>query len=104
MPSDLPALVPREVLFGNPDKAQPRISPDGTRLAYIAPRDGVLNVWVGEVGAPEQSFRAVTHDADRGIRSYFWSHDGGRILYLQDRGGDESWRLYDVDLEGGDNR
>ena len=104
MPSDLPPLVPREVLFGNPDKAQPRISPDGTRLAYVAPRDGVLNVWVGELGAPEQSFRAVTHDADRGIRSYFWSHDGGRILYLQDRGGDENWRLYDVDLDGGDTR
>jgi len=104
VPSDLPALVPREVLFGNPDKVQPRISPDGARLAYVGPLDGVLNVWVGEVGAPEQSFRAVTDDADRGIRSYFWSHDGRRILYLQDRGGDENWRLHDVDLEGGGTR
>jgi len=40
-------LIPREVLFGNPDKASPRISPDGARLAYLAPMDGLLNVWVG---------------------------------------------------------
>ena len=97
-------LVPREILFGNPDRIQPRISHDGTRLAYIAPRDGILNVWVGRVGAPREGFRPVTDDAGRGIRSYFWSHDNRRILYVQDRGGDENWRLYDVDLDGGATR
>ncbi len=30
-------LIPREVLFGNPDKAGARISPDGKRLSYLAP-------------------------------------------------------------------
>ena len=104
MSLDLPPLVPREVIFGNPERVQPRISPDGTRLAYIAPRDGVLNVWVGEVGAPEEGFRAVTDDTDRGIQLFFWSHDDRRILYPQDRGGDENWRLYDVDLESGATR
>lgn len=99
MSLDPPPLVPREVLFGNPDKVQPRISPDGTRLAYIGPRDGVLNVWVGELGAASDGFRAVTDDTERGIRNYFWSHDNRRILYLQDEGGDENWRLYDVDLD-----
>jgi dipeptidyl aminopeptidase/acylaminoacyl peptidase len=99
--SDPPRLVPREVLFGNPDKVLPRISPDGTRLAYLAPRDGVLNVWVGDVGAPAERFRAVTGDRERGIRAYFWSHDNRRILYLQDSGGDENWRLYGVELDSG---
>ncbi|MGI8944720.1 MAG: S9 family peptidase [Thermoleophilaceae bacterium] len=99
-----PALVPRAVLFGNPERAQPRISPDGGRLAYLAPRDGVLNVWVGEIGTPEASFRAVTDDGGSGIRNYFWSHDGRRILYMQDRAGNENWRLHDVDLERGDTR
>jgi len=99
-----PPLVPREVLFGNPERIQPRISPDGTHLAYIAPYGGVLNVWVGEAGAPKERFRAVTDDTDRGIRFYFWSHDNCRILYPQDKGGDENWRLYDVDLESGATR
>jgi dipeptidyl aminopeptidase/acylaminoacyl peptidase len=94
-------LVPREVLFGNPDKVQPRISPDGKRLAYIAPRDGVLNVWVGEIGGAADDFRVVTDDTERGIRAFFWAQDNARILYVQDAGGDENWRLYDVELARG---
>src|ERR671919_518163 len=97
-------LVPREVLFGNPERVQPRISPDGRRLAWIAPREGVLNLWVGDVGAAEDTFRPVTSDADRGIRSFSWAHDNRRILYVQDKGGDENWRLYDVDLDSGATR
>ena len=97
-------LVPREILFGNPERVQPRISPDGKRLAWIAPKDGVLNVWVGDVGAPPESFRAVTDDTDRGIRAFFWGQDNARILYVQDVGGDENWRLYDVELDSGATR
>jgi dipeptidyl aminopeptidase/acylaminoacyl peptidase len=92
-------LIPREVLFGNPERAAPLISPDGTRLAYLAPKDGVLNVWVGTVG--EDDYQPVTRDTDRGIRVYSWAHDGRHIIYLQDVGGDENWRLYSVDLESG---
>jgi dipeptidyl aminopeptidase/acylaminoacyl peptidase len=94
-------LVPREVLFGNPEKVQPRLSPDGKRLAYIAPVDGVLNVWVGEIGAAAETFKPVTNDTDRGIRAFFWGQDNARILYLQDVGGDENWRLYDTELASG---
>jgi dipeptidyl aminopeptidase/acylaminoacyl peptidase len=104
MSYDAVPLVPREVLFGNPEKVQPRISPDGKRLAYIAPLNGVLNVWVGEVGAPEDSFEALTNDTDRGIRAFFWGQDNARILYVQDVGGDENWRLYDTDLATGTTR
>ena len=94
-------LVPREVLFGNPEKVQPRISPDGKRLAHIAPLNRVLNVWVGDIGAPEDTFKPVTNDTDRGVRAFFWGGDNARILYVQDVGGDENWRLYDVELDSG---
>jgi dipeptidyl aminopeptidase/acylaminoacyl peptidase len=104
MSYDAVPLVPREVLFGNPEKVQPRISPDGKRLAYIAPVEGVLNVWVGEVGAPEDSFKPVTNDTERGIRAFFWGQDNARILYVQDAGGDENWRLYDTELASGTTR
>jgi dipeptidyl aminopeptidase/acylaminoacyl peptidase len=95
-------LIPRDVLFGNPERVQPKISPDGTRLAYIAPVDGVLNVWVGSIGGND--FKAITDDRDRGIRSYFWAYDNQHLLYVQDKGGDENWRLYDVDLATGATR
>jgi dipeptidyl aminopeptidase/acylaminoacyl peptidase len=94
-------LVPRQVLFGNPERVSPQISPDGNRLAWIAPDEEVLNVWVNAVGAPLEDAKAVTADRDRGIRSYFWAHDNRHLLYVQDVGGDEDWRLFDVDLETG---
>ena len=94
-------LIPRRVLFGNPERVLPQISPDGTRLAWIAPHEGVLNVWVAPVGDDGVDWsvaQVVTDDTDRGIRSYEWAHDGRHVLYLQDTGGDENWRLHDVDL------
>ncbi|MFN2608511.1 MAG: prolyl oligopeptidase family serine peptidase [Acidimicrobiales bacterium] len=106
--TDAPAavpIVPRDVLFGNPERTSPRISPDARRLAWLAPDDGVLNVWVGSVGGVgSDEARAVTRDRDRGIRSFFWAHDGRHLLYVQDKGGDENWRLHDVDLETGATR
>jgi dipeptidyl aminopeptidase/acylaminoacyl peptidase len=94
-------LIPRRVLFGNPERISPRISPNGTSLAWIAPHNEVLNVWtapVGPDGVEWDSAQVVTNDTDRGIRVFQWAHDGRHLLYLQDTGGDENWRLYDVDL------
>jgi len=92
-----PELIPREVLFGNPVKTAPRISPDGKLMAYLAPVNDVLNVWVRTIGA--ENDRVVTKDEDRGIRIYFWAADSKHIMYLQDVGGNENWRLYAVNLE-----
>jgi dipeptidyl aminopeptidase/acylaminoacyl peptidase len=101
-------LIPRQVLFGNPERAMPRLSPDGTRLAWIAPREGVLNVWLAPVsagtGVDLDAAEVVTDDTDRGIRTFAWAHDNRHLLYLQDTGGDENWRLYDVDVETMDRR
>jgi dipeptidyl aminopeptidase/acylaminoacyl peptidase len=95
--AELPPLIPRKVLFGNPDKARPRISPDGRRLAYLAPDEDVLNVWVRTVGKHDD--RAVTKDRKRGIRAYFWAQNNERIVYIQDKEGDENWHIYSVDLK-----
>jgi dipeptidyl aminopeptidase/acylaminoacyl peptidase len=96
----LPPLIPREVLFGNPDKANPRISPDGKRLAYVAPDEGVLNVWVRTVGLTDD--HAVTKDRKQGIRAHAWAPNNEQILYVQDKDGDENWHLYAVDLKTND--
>lgn len=90
-------LIPREVLFGNPDKASPQTSPDGKLIGYLAPVEGVLNVWVGPVDDPAKA-KPVTKDANRGIRSFFWAYNNSHVLYIQDTGGDENWHLYSVDL------
>jgi dipeptidyl aminopeptidase/acylaminoacyl peptidase len=90
-------LIPRRILFGNPDKASPQISPDGKRLSFLAPVKGVLNVWVGPVDDPAAA-KPVTNDTKRGIRSYSWAFTNRHILYVQDANGDENYHLYRVDL------
>ena len=94
-------LIPRSVLFGNPERTSPEISPDGGSLAWIAPHEGVLNLWVAPIssGVDWAAARVVTEDRDRGVRAYAWARDGQHVLYVQDVGGDENWRLYDVDPE-----
>jgi dipeptidyl aminopeptidase/acylaminoacyl peptidase len=90
-----PPLIPREVLFGNPDRANPNLSPDGRRLAYLRPDDkNVLQVWVRTLGKNDDA--AVTNDPKRGIRQYFWAYDNTHLLYLQDADGDENFHLYAV--------
>src|SRR5262249_60746589 len=92
----LPPLIPREVLFGNPDRAGPKISPTGKHLAYLRPDDkNVLQVWVRTVGKEDD--HPVTEDPKRGIRQYFWAKDGKYLLYLQDTNGDENDHLYATD-------
>lgn len=98
-PGILPPVIPREILFGNPERATPQLSPDGKRLAYLAPDNGVLNVWLRTVGSHDD--RVITNDSRRGIRKYFWAEDNEHLLYLQDKDGDENWHLYAVQPDTG---
>ncbi len=93
--------IPRELLFGNPEKASPKISPDGRRWAYLAPDEGVLNVWTGPEGG---AAKPLTRDRGRGIRNFLWAEDRRSILHIQDKDGDENWHLYQTDLESGATR
>ena len=101
--ADLGPLIPRDVLFGNPERANPRISPDGTRMAWIAPdKKNVLQVWVKTIGKDDD--KMVTADKKRGIRQYFWAEDNKTILYLQDNDGDENFHVHGVDLTNNNDR
>ncbi|VVB70986.1 Acylamino-acid-releasing enzyme [uncultured archaeon] len=94
------SLISRDLLFGNPDRVAARISPDGSMMSFLAPVNGVLNVWVGPADQPKRA-KPVTNDTYRGIRSYFWGYTNNHILFLQDRNGDENWRIYSVNLSRG---
>ena len=98
MPSiDTYPLIPRDDLFGNPTRAAGRLSPDGKWLSWLAPRDGVLNIWLAPVGTPDAA-KAMTDATDRPIRQYMWAPDSKSLLYIQDKGGDENFLLYGVDI------
>jgi dipeptidyl aminopeptidase/acylaminoacyl peptidase len=95
-------LIPRETLFGNPRRIAPRLSPDGRRLTWLAPLDGVLNVWIRTIGRDDD--RPLTHDRGRGIQTHFWALNDRQVLYLQDRDGDENDHLHAVPADGGEPR
>jgi dipeptidyl aminopeptidase/acylaminoacyl peptidase len=100
---ELPPTISREILFGNPVRISPKLSPDAVRLAWVAPdAKNVLQVWVRTVGKEDD--KAVTSDKKRGIRQYFWAENSKTLVYLQDTDGDENWHLYGVDLESGNVR
>jgi dipeptidyl aminopeptidase/acylaminoacyl peptidase len=96
-------LIPRDALFGNPDRANVQISPDGKYLSWVAAVDGVMNVWIAPADDIAKA-RSVTADKARGIRQYFWSHRPDTLLYLRDTGGDENFHLFSVDLASGQSR
>ncbi|MEO5754994.1 MAG: S9 family peptidase [Chthoniobacterales bacterium] len=99
----LPPLIPREVMFGNPERSHPEMSPDGAQLAWLAPdKNGVVNVWTGPLSGAEA--RLVTNEKHRPIQWYAWAGDARRILYLQDNAGDEIDHLWSVDLTNGNVR
>ncbi|HEY9875868.1 MAG TPA: S9 family peptidase [Candidatus Obscuribacterales bacterium] len=96
--AQLPPLIPRDILFGNPERANPQLSPDGKYLAYIAPdENNVLQVWLRTVG--QEDDRKLTADKKRGIRVYFWTYNPEQLIYLQDSDGDENFHLYSVNIE-----
>ncbi|WP_375416708.1 S9 family peptidase [uncultured Hymenobacter sp.] len=91
-----PALIDRELLFGDPEISGAQLSPDGKFLSFIKPLNGTRNIWVKGLNEPFDQARPLTNDQARPVRSYFWSRDGKYLLYSQDKGGDENFNLYAV--------
>ncbi len=100
---ETPELIARADLFGTPDRAGVQISPDGKHLSYLAALDDVdvLNSWIAPTDALDQA-RPITSSDSRPIRRYFWAYDNEHIVYLQDKGGDENWRAYSIDITTGE--
>jgi dipeptidyl aminopeptidase/acylaminoacyl peptidase len=96
-------LAPRSAFFGNPVKAAGKLSPDGKWLSWMAPKDGVLNVWVAPFGEPDKG-RVMTAEAKRPVAGYTWTEDSTMLLYATDNGGDENFQIYGADVATGARR
>jgi dipeptidyl aminopeptidase/acylaminoacyl peptidase len=84
--------------FDNPEIAGGQISPDGEWLSYLKPYEGKLNIYVKRFGSDEE--RLMTMDTVRPVTGYFWAVDSEKLLYVQDKGGNENFHIYSVPLEG----
>ncbi|OZM71099.1 S9 family peptidase [Amycolatopsis antarctica] len=94
----LPETIAVEDFLRPPERTGATISPDGTRLAFLAPWKNRLNVWIQDLDSDAEA-RCVTADETRTVQDYRWTDDPRWLLYLQDDGGDENWHIFRVDLD-----
>lgn len=90
-------LIPRDIIFGNPDKARVKLSPNGEFMSFLAPYQGVLNIWVAPI-KDVQNAKPITSETDRGIRDYYWGFTNQHIIYTKDTDGDENYKIYSQNL------
>ncbi|CAG8585087.1 629_t:CDS:2 [Dentiscutata erythropus] len=90
-------LIPREYLYSNPNGSFPKISPDGKHLAFLAPRKGVMNIFVCLNSYDVDKAKVITCE-NRRIVEYYWTYDNNYILYSYDKDGCEEYKIYIVNI------
>ena len=101
--AEQPPLIPREVLFGNPEIIGVSLSPDGRRIAYLAPDQGVLNLWVRDLDGDAPP-RVLTKQRSRPQRGALWTPDGRYLISSRDTQGDENTVLVRIDPKTGESK
>lgn len=91
-------IIPRKILFGNPEKTMPQLSSDGKLIGFLAPFNGILNVWVGPSDDISKA-KPITNDTQRGITNFYFAYTNRHILYLQDKDGNEQWHVFCANLD-----
>lgn len=91
-------LIARHVLFNDPDYSSLTVSPDGWHVSWLAPVNGVRNLFVARID-DLASARPVTRITDRSIApAYHWAHTNSHIIFFQEHDGDENWRASSVNI------
>ena len=91
-----------EDYFVRPKASNFQISPDGKYMSYMEKEDGgtkrhvyVKNITTGEV-------KRIIEEKEELIRGYFWKNPE-RLLYVMDKGGNENYHVYAVNIDGSNN-
>ncbi len=85
-------MIPLELLFGEPERSAPRLTRDGAAVAYLAPYDGVRNVWIQPFGGDP---RPLTRSPVP-VHDFALPYGGDWCVFVVDDAGKESWRLHAV--------
>lgn len=94
-------LIPMKDFFRNPEKSSFTISPNGEYFAFMMPWQNRMNVHVQKIGS--DIITRITNATERDLAGYFWGNNN-RIVYIQDTGGDENFRLYAVNIDGSNQK
>ncbi len=93
----MPPIIPMKDFFRNPTKISFRLSPDGQHFAFLKPWHKRLNIFVQKIGDTTET--RITSAEARDIAGFAWANNE-RIVYVQDKNGDENFKLYAVNIDG----
>lgn len=90
-------LLPMKDFFRNFETTMFRISPDGTKLAFMKPWQQRMNIFVRDLSTGKET--QLTHESVDSITGYLWKGSDA-ILFFKDKGGDENDHLWRVSIAG----
>ena len=91
-------LIPRKLLFDNPVAIGGQISPDGQWLTWLAPFEGVMNIWISPTDDPK-SAEPLTRTKGRPIHWHLWVPGNEYVAFTNDENGDERDHIYSVSIK-----
>ncbi|MDQ3171892.1 MAG: amidohydrolase, partial [Acidobacteriota bacterium] len=84
------------IMEGLPFDAQPRVSPDGKRIAFISDRNGSDNLWIAAIDGTEP--RKLSNESQNAVISPAWTPDSQYVIAsVRVPGSGTQLRMFHVD-------
>jgi dipeptidyl aminopeptidase/acylaminoacyl peptidase len=77
----------------------PILSRDGKKVIFISNRDGLPQIYVADAAKPDSPATRIVTTKER-TSEPVTTKDGKSILFFSDKGADENWDIFRVDLDG----
>jgi dipeptidyl aminopeptidase/acylaminoacyl peptidase len=78
---------------------RPALSRDGKKVIFNSNRDGLPQLYVADAGRPDAPAARIVNTKER-VGGFQTTKDGKSVVFQSDKGADENWDLFRVDLDG----
>jgi len=90
-------LIPVEDFFVKPEKSNFKLSPDGSKIAYLGVDDHCKNIFVLDLHNKDRS-KQLTYQSDMNVQYFFWASDS-LIVYANSHSPGDSLRIFSIDVQ-----
>lgn len=90
--------IPREWLFGHPEKSLPKLSLDGKYISYLTPYRKNLGLVIESLKNKNNTINLDSNSEKYSIEDYVWAYTHEHIIFWHDEQGDENWALFSIEL------
>lgn len=90
-------IVPIEDFFVKPERTSFKLSPDGSKIAYLGEHDHCKNIFILDLQKPDSS-KQLTYQVNLNVQHFFWLDDQ-RIIFSNTQSSADSLRLFHIDIK-----